>query len=39
LPEGELQWRLPLALQVIPAFVVLAFLGFIPESIRWLVLR
>ncbi|KAI8888647.1 general substrate transporter [Backusella circina FSU 941] len=39
LPEGELQWRLPLALQTIPGLVVLAFLSFIPESVRWLILR
>ncbi|KAI8884900.1 general substrate transporter [Backusella circina FSU 941] len=39
MPEGELQWRLPLALQIIPGLLVLSFLFIIPESIRWLILR
>ncbi|CAK7232336.1 hypothetical protein SCUCBS95973_008225 [Sporothrix curviconia] len=36
---GPLQWRLPLALQLIFPIIVVPTLFFVPESPRWLVLK
>ncbi|ORY64475.1 general substrate transporter [Pseudomassariella vexata] len=36
---GGIQWRLPLALQLVPCIVMLSILPFIPDSPRWLLLR
>ncbi|KAL1889576.1 hypothetical protein Sste5346_008825 [Sporothrix stenoceras] len=36
---GPLQWRLPLALQLIFPLIVVPMLFFVPESPRWLVLK
>lgn len=33
------QWRIPFALQLVPAAVLVTFLFFVPESPRWLLLR
>lgn len=37
--SGELAFRLPLALQLIPPTCILAGLSFVPESPRWLTAR
>ncbi|KAF5333204.1 hypothetical protein D9611_002530 [Ephemerocybe angulata] len=34
--SGTLSWRLPLALQIIPAAILAGFAWFLPESPRWL---
>jgi hypothetical protein len=36
---GALQWRFPLAFQLIFPLVVIAALPFVPESPRWLILK
>jgi hypothetical protein len=36
---GALQWRFPLAFQLIFPLVVMAALPFVPESPRWLILK
>ncbi|KAI8147437.1 general substrate transporter [Fennellomyces sp. T-0311] len=36
LPEGHIQWKTPLGLQIIPGGVMLFGMFFLPESIRWL---
>ncbi|CAK7244577.1 MAG: hypothetical protein STHCBS139747_006121 [Sporothrix thermara] len=36
---GAMQWRLPLALQMVFPIVVVPLLFFVPESPRWLVLK
>lgn len=33
------QWRIPLALQLVPAMFLVGFLHLVPESPRWLMLR
>jgi hypothetical protein len=33
------QWRVPLALQLVPAIAMLSFLSIVPESPRWLLMR
>lgn len=37
--KGELNWRLPMATQLLPCIIVLAFVYFLPESPRWLMSR
>lgn len=37
--KGELNWRLPMAVQAAPCLIVLAFILFCPESPRWLMSR
>lgn len=37
--SGGLQWRLPLALQLVPAFVLVTCLFFVPDSPRWFLLQ
>ncbi|EXJ54382.1 hypothetical protein A1O7_09721 [Cladophialophora yegresii CBS 114405] len=37
--KGELNWRLPMAVQAAPCIIVLAFIFFCPESPRWLMSR
>jgi hypothetical protein len=37
--QGELNWRLPMAMQMLPCIIVLAFVWFMPESPRWLMSR
>ncbi|KAJ9603792.1 hypothetical protein H2200_011978 [Cladophialophora chaetospira] len=37
--KGELNWRLPMAIQATPCVIVLAFIFFCPESPRWLMSR
>ncbi|KAK3049095.1 hypothetical protein LTR09_009514 [Extremus antarcticus] len=37
--ENSGQWRIPFALQLVPAIVLIAFLFLVPESPRWLMLR
>ncbi|KAJ5168412.1 uncharacterized protein N7482_004006 [Penicillium canariense] len=36
---GGYQWRLPLALQLIPAMFLIGLLSFVPDSPRWLLMR
>lgn len=36
---GSVAWRFPLAFQVVFCIIILAFIPFLPESPRWLVLR
>ncbi|EMC96899.1 hypothetical protein BAUCODRAFT_431770 [Baudoinia panamericana UAMH 10762] len=36
---GELEWRFPIAAQIIFALLLLAFLPFMPESPRWLMVH
>src|SRR3954453_13297954 len=36
---GENSWRLMLGIQVVPSFLFLVLLRFIPESPRWLILK
>ena len=33
------QWRIPFALQLVPAMVLVSFLQIVPESPRWLLLK
>lgn len=35
--SGQIQWRMPIALQLIPAVIVFCFIMFLPESPRWLI--
>ncbi|KAI5778312.1 general substrate transporter [Geopyxis carbonaria] len=35
--KGQIQWRMPVAIQLIPAAIVFAFIMFLPESPRWLI--
>ncbi|RGP78260.1 hypothetical protein FLONG3_3575 [Fusarium longipes] len=35
--KGDIQWRLPMAIQVIPPALLLAGVYFLPESPRWLI--
>lgn len=37
--NGGMQWRLPLALQLVPALALVFCLCFVPDSPRWLLLR
>ncbi|EJU06076.1 MFS lactose permease [Dacryopinax primogenitus] len=37
--KGEINWRIPMAMQGIPCIIVLAFVWFLPESPRWLMAR
>ncbi|KAK7754969.1 hypothetical protein SLS62_003053 [Diatrype stigma] len=37
--EGGWQWRLPLAVQIVPALFMFTFLFFVPESPRWLIMH
>lgn len=37
--ENSGQWRIPFALQLVPAAVLVVFLFMVPESPRWLLLR
>ncbi|KAI8888646.1 general substrate transporter [Backusella circina FSU 941] len=39
LSASDLQWRLPLGLQLVPGIVMAFGMFFLPESVRWLVLR
>lgn len=34
---GQAQWRTPVGIQLIPAFLVFIFINFLPESPRWLI--
>jgi sugar porter (SP) family MFS transporter len=34
--KGQKQWRVPVAIQLIPAAIVFCFIMFLPESPRWL---
>ncbi|PYH43897.1 putative MFS sugar transporter, partial [Aspergillus saccharolyticus JOP 1030-1] len=36
---SSVSWRFPLALQVVLSLMVMAFVGFLPESPRWLLMR
>ena len=35
--KGQVQWRAPVGIQLIPATIVFAFIMFLPESPRWLI--
>ncbi|KAI5782906.1 hexose carrier protein [Pyronema domesticum] len=35
--KGQMQWRMPVAIQLIPAAIVFCFIMFLPESPRWLI--
>lgn len=35
--HGQIQWRLPVAIQLIPAVLVFSLIMFLPESPRWLI--
>jgi hypothetical protein len=35
--KGQAQWRIPVGIQLIPAFIVFIFINFLPESPRWLI--
>ncbi|KAF8243905.1 general substrate transporter [Wilcoxina mikolae CBS 423.85] len=35
--KGQIQWRMPVAIQLIPAAIVFCFIMFLPESPRWLI--
>ncbi|KAH8593223.1 MFS sugar transporter-like protein [Bisporella sp. PMI_857] len=37
--SGDWSWRLPSVLQVIPSFVQMALIFFLPESPRWLIIK
>ncbi|KAK6369903.1 hypothetical protein LTS17_009353 [Exophiala oligosperma] len=37
--HNGVQWRLPLALQLVPCIVLVVMLQFLPDSPRWLLLR
>ncbi|RJE19908.1 sugar transporter [Aspergillus sclerotialis] len=37
--KGGLQWRLPLALQLVPCIILVLMLPLVPESPRWLLMR
>ncbi|CEP12248.1 hypothetical protein [Parasitella parasitica] len=39
LKTGNIQWRLPLGLQIVPGLVLCIGMLFLPESIRWLALQ
>lgn len=39
LPTSDNQWRIPLAIQLIPGFILGAGMIFLPESLRWLALK
>jgi hypothetical protein len=39
LSASDLQWRLPLGLQLVPGIFMTLGMFFLPESVRWLVLR
>ena len=34
--KSDLSWRLPLAFQAVPSFIVILVVWFLPESPRWL---
>ncbi len=36
---GSVAWRFPLAFQIVFCFFILAFIPFLPESPRWLILK
>ncbi|OQD72417.1 hypothetical protein PENDEC_c021G02411 [Penicillium decumbens] len=35
--KGQAQWRIPVGIQLVPAFIVFIFINFLPESPRWLI--
>jgi hypothetical protein len=35
--RGQIQWRAPVGIQLVPALIVFLFVNFLPESPRWLV--
>lgn len=35
--KGQAQWRVPVGIQLIPAFIVFIAINFLPESPRWLI--
>lgn len=35
--KGQIQWRMPVAIQLIPAAIVFCFILFLPESPLWLI--
>jgi sugar porter (SP) family MFS transporter len=35
--HGQIQWRMPVAIQLIPAIIVFCLIMFLPESPRWLI--
>lgn len=35
--KGQSQWRTPVGIQLVPAFIVFIFINFLPESPRWLI--
>ncbi|KFY94710.1 hypothetical protein V500_03104 [Pseudogymnoascus sp. VKM F-4518 (FW-2643)] len=37
--SGQVQWRVPIAIQLIPAIIVFCLIMFLPESPRWLIKR
>ena len=37
--KGEINWRIPMAMQGIPCIIVLVFVWILPESPRWLMSR
>ncbi|KAL9538381.1 hypothetical protein MBANPS3_010976 [Mucor bainieri] len=39
LETGDIQWRLPLGLQIVPGLILFIGMLFLPESIRWLALQ
>ncbi|KAI8636932.1 general substrate transporter [Parasitella parasitica] len=39
LKTGDIQWRLPLGLQIVPGLILCIGMLFLPESIRWLALQ
>lgn len=35
--QGQIQWRMPVAIQLIPALIAFCLIMFLPESPRWLI--
>jgi SP family sugar:H+ symporter-like MFS transporter len=39
IPTGDKQWRIPLAIQIIPGGILCLGMIFLPESLRWLSIK